>query len=145
MQDVALRPAISAAIVMGSPWLALSVLFAVAALVGHTSLWLPACICLAVLVLTNIWVFSHRLEVENGFLRYTSLFGPKVTISVAEIAATKHQVGSKKFSDRFLPTVRLKIVPSRESSVSSFVINQKIFKKEEIEQLAEAIGGKERA
>lgn len=140
MNDFILRPPLSASIAVGWPWVVLAILFSVAALIGHQSLWMVAGMCLIVFAILSSWASSHRLKIEDGLLCYESLFRSTISIDIRDIATIQPRVGTEKYADRFLPTIRLEVVPTKESGVSPFSINRKMFRMADIDRLIETLG-----
>ncbi|WP_157730397.1 hypothetical protein [Escherichia albertii] len=79
-----------------------------------------------------LWVFMFRIKMENDMICYRSLFSGENCIHLSKIDSVVHKTGFEKYSDRFLPFIRLEV---KERQGNTMIINLKIFNKNDIKLL----------
>lgn len=80
------------------------------------------------------WISRFNLRLENNYIYYRSLFSGANYIHLADVVSVKHRVGIYKYTDRFLPPVRLEIKGKRGLVI---VINLKVFNRKDVESVIE--------
>ena len=78
------------------------------------------------------WISKFNLKIDGKYICYSSLFSGTDCIHFADIVSVKHRVGIYKYTDRFLPPVRLEIKGKRGGVI---VINLKVFNGEDVESI----------
>lgn len=86
-------------------------------------------------VLLWVWVRKFRLEIGDGKIAYTSLFGGHREIRAAEIESVVRSIGIVRYRDRFSPPLRLEIIPKGTSTAQKVVINAKVFDRKSVDCL----------
>lgn len=78
------------------------------------------------------WISRFNLKIDSKSICYRKLFSGTKCIEVADIVSVKHRIGTCKYTDRFLPPVRLEIKGKRGAII---VINLKIFNRKDVESI----------
>lgn len=84
------------------------------------------------LFFVSFWISRFNLKVDSKYICYRSLFSGTNCIHFADIVSVKHRIGIYKYTDRFLPPVRLEIKGKRGAVI---VINLKVFNREDVESI----------
>ena len=84
------------------------------------------------------WVFMFRVKMGNGMICYRSLFSGENCINLSRVDSVVYKTGFKKYSDRFLPFIRLEI---KERQGKTMIINLKIFDRNDIKLLKKYLDG----
>lgn len=100
---------------------------------GFSSSVLPLMLCWGVSLLFIIfWISRFNIKIDNECIYYRSLFSGETCIRFTDIISVKHKVGMYKYTDRFLPPIRLEIRGRRGKLIA---INLKVFNREDIDSI----------
>ena len=81
------------------------------------------------------WITRFELRFGGGEVVYRTLFAGRRTMPVAAIASVRRETGITRYTDRFLPPLRLELVPRPGMGFRKLVINVKVFEREGIAAL----------
>lgn len=95
-------------------------------------------VCLVAGVWVFIWIKAYKIEIEDGELRYRTLFGGTKKVLLSRIKSAKIEAGYKQYQDRFRPSIRLAI-KLKDAPGVAFDINLKVFSRAGIKQLVELL------
>lgn len=100
---------------------------------GFTSSFLTLLFCLVVMLFFVVfWISRFNLKIDDECIYYSSLFSGTTCIRFTDITSVRHRVGIYKYTDRFLPPVRLEI---RGRNGDVIIINLKVFNREDIDSI----------
>ncbi|EDT2961879.1 hypothetical protein EK72_002654 [Salmonella enterica subsp. enterica] len=80
------------------------------------------------------WISRFNLRADGEYICYGSLFSGEICIHFADIIIVKHRSGMYRYTDRFLPPLRLEIKGKRNQVI---MVNLKVFSKEDVYSLIE--------
>lgn len=80
------------------------------------------------------WISRFNLREDGEYICYRSLFSGEICIHLADIISVKHRSGMYKYTDRFLPPLRLEIKGKRKQVI---IVNLKIFSKKDVYSIIE--------
>lgn len=132
--QLTMRPSRASILVLAVPFLVAAVLCAIAA-VRRPAMWSLVLVWLCLAFGWAAWIWSHRLEISSGELRYSAPFRRTVTVRLEEIATARVEIGEERYWDRFKPPFRLAVAPTRQSAVKPFWVNLKVFRRDEVSVL----------
>ena len=132
------RPSLKSATVFLGSW-ALVFFLGVASALHDWAAWPIPAISGVIWAFLGIWFLSHRIVIADNYLSYRTLFGGWKSIPLEQVQSVELEVGWKTYSDRFRPMLRLKVVPSDTSAFRPLIINLRVFKKEDISDLLQAV------
>lgn len=93
----------------------------------------PVLCCWGIMLFfTFFWISRFNLKIDSKSICYRDLFSGAKCIDFADIVSVKHRIGIYKYTDRFLPPVRLEIKGKRGAII---VINLKVFNREDVESI----------
>ena len=75
-------------------------------------------------------------------MQYFSLATGQRSLPLKDIERAKIEVGTRTYSDRFRPPLRLDIRPFKSRSLDPIVVNLKVFKDSDLRVLFEWLGDK---
>jgi hypothetical protein len=136
-QNLVLRPALSAFVVLGVMFGFLSFMAGLMA-VSDKSMIPAFAACMIAWVLVYVWLFCLRLVVSAESLSYTTLFRGRRSYDFSEIRRISVESGIKEYSDRFKPLVRLAVTPI-DGLGSVVYVNLKVFSRKDVKHLFDAL------
>ncbi len=81
----------------------------------------------------------YRLEMGIDYIKYRSMFGGSRTLNFKDIKSVKEEFGVNKYTDKYLPTDRLVIIPYKKTGKKLIVINQSAFDWPELSPIFERL------
>lgn len=100
---------------------------------GFVFSFIPVFCCWGVMLFfVFFWISRFNLKIDSKCICYRNFFSGANCIHFADVVSVKHRIGICKYTDRFLPPVRLEIVGKRGAII---VINLKVFNREDVESI----------
>ena len=130
---IRLRVATSAFLALLGPWVFVLALSLVAT-TKSTSAWNIVFLSTVVIIVIASWLASTSIALTSTELSYHSLLS-WTEIPFSEIEHAEIQIGAFGWADRFRGTTRLIVSSKREQESRQLVINLKLFKKHEVDEI----------
>jgi hypothetical protein len=106
----------------------------------NKSLWLMEFIIISFAAFLMLWIYKFKIIITNTSVIYESLFNGVKEINLLDIEKATIKVGINKYTDRFLPPVRIEI--KTKSNNEKLAINIKVFNKNDVVKLIETVNAK---
>ena len=92
---------------------------------GFVSGVVPVFFCWSLITLfAFLWLSRFSVKIDNEYICYRSLLSGNNCVRISDITSIKYKTGIEKYTDRFLPTIRLEI---EEKKGKFIIINLKVF------------------
>jgi hypothetical protein len=106
------------------------------------SLWEMVGIVAIYGIILFVWVRQFSIELGNERMVYSSLFGGRKEIRLKDIESVVRSVGMRRYRDRFLPPIRLEVIPKSGTNMEKLTVNAKVFDREALDVLMTYLGAK---
>ena len=131
MRQVTIRGSWGSALLLAVWYFLSAILFGVAGLLGKAT-WLPCVLCAFIGIGFVAWVRSSTIVVSDTMFEFRGFFRRSRGILLQDIAEVRLEASGNRYSDRFRPPIRLRVIPAPGAAATPFFVNAKLFRRREL-------------